>query len=169
MGKDNNYIALTQPAPLPSLSSSPPPLQHCDQLTACGAPYIPPPPPPAPAAGSPLGMQACDFAPNQQFTLLASGALQLSSNPALCVTSPGAGLYPMALGACASAATFTYNNATGWFVVGGSGDCLDVEASDQRVGSWACGTGPVQPNQAWAREPSGTIVSQLYSTCITSM
>ena len=147
----------------PSLS-----LQHCDQLTACGVPYIPPPPPPAPAAGSPLGLQACEFAANQQFAQLASGALQLTSNPALCVRDPGAGLYPLTLGACDGAATFAYNSTTQWLVVGGTGDCLDVEASDQKVGSWACGS-PVQPNQAWALGASGTIVSQLYSTCVTSM
>jgi hypothetical protein len=77
----------------------------------------------------------------------------------------------MALGACdAGAASFAYNAAREWWVVASSGDCLDVEnTAEQAVGSWQCGSGQnlTQPNQQWSRGATGTLVSELYSTCIT--
>ena len=144
---------------------------HCDQLSACGVPYIPPTPPPTPAAGSPLGLLACEgaFSANQVFTFTAAGKLQLASNSALCAQDPGAGLYPLTLGPCSTGATFTVNAAQRW-IVAASGDCMDVNVVGQTVGTWACGANG-QPNQEWVLKPQAatTIQSVLYNTCLTAL
>jgi hypothetical protein len=144
---------------------------HCDQLTACGAPYIPPAPPAPPAAGRPLATVPCEasFSPNQQWVLTADSTLQLKSNAALCVQDPGSSTYPATLGSCAGAAKVAYDAVKKWFTWP-SGECMDVRESDQALGSWACGSkAPYQPNQQYEVDADGTIVSALPGgPCVTS-
>ena len=97
----------------------------CDQLSACGKPYLPPPPPPPPPrAGAPIGVSACASprSSSQRFLhpLRAknandaadaadadAGPLQLASDPSLCVTVPAgctaSNCYPLRLARCTAA------------------------------------------------------------------
>ena len=120
---------------------------ECDQLSACGTPYVPPPPPPA----GTLVAQACSAgSPAQTWTLDAgSGRLSSAANASLCVQDPGSEVYPMVLSPCGGAsAAFHWQAPTGadaagapaWLISAASGDCVDLR-SDGAVGSWECGSG----------------------------
>lgn len=129
---------------------------HCDQLTACGMPYIPLPPPGPPAKGSILEALPMTSDANQQWTFSSGGPLQLTSNTALCALNPGDDTYPMTLGDCAGAPNFVLDASTGNIKVP-DGQCLDVREADGNVGVWECGTGTVQPNQSFKLEADGRI------------
>ena len=149
----------------------------CDELTACGAPYVPPPPPPAgvlavqPCAGGGGGSAA------QLWTLAAgSGRLSPASNASLCVRDPGAETYPLELSPCgADSAAFAWKGppTPAMLISSASGDCVDLRTSDGAVGTYECGSGQGlnQTNQNWWGTPAGptTIVSAANGGCITAV
>ena len=123
----------------------------CDQLTACGAPYLPPsPPPPPPSAGAPIGVGPCASPPSdsQRFHHThsrplghpqsaasrggggAAAPLQLASDPTLCVAVPAgcqpSNCYPLRLARCTSA------NQTLW--------THDADSSELQLAAGASGT-----------------------------
>lgn len=129
----------------------------CDQLTACGKPYLKPAPP---TAGSPIGLAVCDpssSAGPQNFTLTVDGMLHPDGLPQLCVTGK-LEAYPLTLGACApntwrhdaSASTLNHIPSSG---------CADADHKDHTVGVWACGND--QQNQHWSYDPQTGMVASL--------
>ena len=156
----------------------------CDQLSACGVPYVPPPPPPA----GTLAVQACSGAPAQQWTLAAgSGLLSSAANASLCVLDPGSETYPMQLAPCGpassafgwapSAAAAGAGAGAGaaapmWRISQASGDCVDERTSDGSVGSWECGSGQGlnQTNQNfWPYSGSSGPILSASGGCITAV
>jgi hypothetical protein len=133
----------------------------CDQLTACGVPYIQPEPQDAWQAVT--GGCTVPFNNTELWVLNTAGNLQLRSNSSLCLHDPGVGIYPLTLGACdGSAATWTHPAATSEFIQTATGACMDRRASDGLVGTYACGSGMglQQLNQEWAYDAvSGVILS----------
>jgi hypothetical protein len=120
---------------------------YCDQLTACGKPYLKPTPP---VAGTAITAQSCSSANSetQGWVLQADGTLALASNMSLCITVPGPEIYPLVLGPCSASNAFTRSNTSLMWTHTATGMCLDLMASNGEIGVWACGTS--QPNQAWA-------------------
>lgn len=132
----------------------------CDQLSACGQPYLPPPPP---LAGATLMAATCavPVPPVQAWAVNATdGTLRPVADATLCVALPaggGPGTYPLQLSACDAGPqlSWTRSAATGHFVTTASGvanTCIDMRESDGAVGLYACGSGDglSQSNQAWA-------------------
>ena len=161
----------------------------CDQLTACGEPYLPPQPP---VAGATLAAATCTspVEPAQAWSwdVSGDGALHVASNASLCVSLPsggGVGTYPLAVAQCGGAATLTWSRdaSTGHFAttVGGeSGVCLDLRTSDGAIGLYQCGSGGGldQRNQGWAVDTMTGVVASMYgasgassggATCVTAV
>ena len=146
----------------------------CDELSACGVPYVPPPPPPAGV----LSVQPCEAGNAAQQWSLAAGSGQLSSaaNASLCVLDAASDTYPLALGECgAASASFSWKGPPGpaWLVEASTGDCIDMRVDDGVVGTYECGSGSGlnQTNQDWfvsAATPS-TIVSAANGGCVTAV
>ena len=146
----------------------------CDQLSACGSPYVPPPPPPAGV----LAVRPCvaggDAA--QQWSISAGGQLSPAANASLCVRDPGAETYPLELAPCgADSASFAWRGppAPAWLVEAASGDCMDMRMSDSAIGTYECGSGQGlnQTNQDFslaAAEPT-IIVSAANGGCVTAV
>ena len=146
----------------------------CDQLSACGVPYVPPPPPPAGV----LAVQPCVASSAAQLWTIAAGSGQLSSaaNASLCVLDAGSDTYPLALGPCgAASASFSFKGppAPAWIVEASTGDCLDMRMSDGVVGLYECGSGSGlnQTNQNFwmAASTPSTIVSAANGGCVTAV
>jgi len=147
----------------------------CDELTACGVPYVPPPPPPAGV----LAVQPCDAGSAAQRWGLSAGSGQLSpaANATLCVLDAASDTYPLALGACGpGAAAYGWRGPPGpaWLVQASTGDCLDMRVADGVVGTYECGSGSGlnQTNQDWwLADPggAGAIVSAANGGCLTAV
>ena len=118
---------------------------YCDQLSACGTPYLLPNP------GSATQLQPC--AATTARWALSGGLLQLAENTSLCL-EPAAG-YPATLQVCSSPVTHTHDGQ-----LQGSGDlCLDVSTVNGTVGWYECGSG--QPNQRWGLDPDTGFLTSL--------
>jgi hexosaminidase len=142
----------------------------CDQLTACGKPYIPVPPP---APGSPAhASTTCvqPFPPGGVWVpgpgIVAgtgAGTLALAANASLCLAEPPGGGYPLTLAPCAGATTWSHPPSSSELVSTASGLCMDIRTSDGVVGTYACGSGSgdKQPNQEWAVDGSSGLVLSL--------
>lgn len=142
----------------------------CDQLTACGKPYVPVPPP---APGSPAHAASTCVQPFPPGGVWAPGAgivagtgagtLALAANATLCLTEPPGGGYPLTLVPCAGATTWSHPPASSELVSSATRLCIDVRASDGVVGTYACGSGSGdrQPNQEWAVDASSGLVLSL--------
>ena len=100
----------------------------CDQLTACGVPYIAPPSPTVgwAAAASPC---AAPVGPSQAWQLgSAPGApLALRTNSSLCLIEPSGGGYPLKLAECdAASTTWAHDVATSELISRATQLCMDV-------------------------------------------
>jgi hypothetical protein len=146
----------------------------CDQLTACGVPYVPPPPPPAGV----LAVQPCvagGSAAQQWAIAPGTGLLSSAANASLCVSDQGSETYPLALVPCAEGTAFAWRGPPGpaWLISSASGDCVDLRTSDGAVGTWECGSGSGlnQTNQNWwiGTTAPATIVSAANGGCITAV
>jgi hypothetical protein len=128
-----------------------PPGCHCDQLSACGVPYI------GPTPGLAVGLVRCDTGAElgTQRWVFTDGKLCLKANATLCVSLPAADIYPAHL-AIASAATPLVHGPDGSLAVADHSRCADVRESDGLVGAFACGGD--QPNQAWAIDEDTSLV-----------
>jgi hypothetical protein len=146
----------------------------CDQLAACGVPYLQPTPPPA---GTPLTVAPCAapfLGTAQGWALSADGTLASTANSSLCVQAAGEDVYPLVLGPCSGPGA----NAAAWKRTGTSeivneatGACLDLRTSDLAVGTFTCGSGQglLQPNQEWAYDAaSGVVVSLFNGQCLVA-
>eukprot|EP00937_MAST-01D_sp_MAST-1D-sp2_P003273 g3273.t1 len=128
----------------------------CDQLSACGKPYVAPTPAPLPKEGAALALAPCALggagpAAAQQFDLGSDGVIRLAADTSLAVRHAAAQAYPMRLakyGAGGPDFVFQRKNSSE-LVHAASGECLDVKSRAQ-VGSWACADHHDQPNQHWA-------------------
>jgi hypothetical protein len=155
---------------------------QCDQLSACGAPYIPAPPPAPAVLGSPLAVQACAPLPNgaQSWRLTAQHALTLAFNSSLCVGAPPAagGGYPLTMVLCTDPSVVAWSwsdtpdGSPAHFIQSSTGDCMDLRAADEALGLWVCGTKQaLQPNQLFyfsQAAGSHSITSDLNNLCVTA-
>lgn len=118
----------------------------CDQLSACGVPYIKASPP---VAGSTLFMQPCeDGNAAQRWAMTSTGGIALASNLSLCMHAAGPDLYPLTLAPCTAADKFLRSSNSSTFVHAATGLCMDMDNVNGVLRTWACGA--AQPNQAWA-------------------
>ena len=152
---------------------------QCDQLTACGAPYVPPTPPTPPAANMSVGVAPCalPLSPLQSFALGAGGVLAATGagGAGLCVANPAGGsgnpTYPLRLAQAGSADCVAWaRGVAGRLVDGASGGCLDLSA-DGVAGIYECGSGSgfFQENQAWAADAAlGAVVTLKDGSCLTA-
>ena len=171
----------------------------CDQLTACGQPYIKPP---VPAAGDHVVISPCELGgliPEQQWDLSTGKAVlnatAAAPGGALCAAPKpgcsGAACYPLTLQDCAAATTAGWTHrATGEVVVAtgdgadGTADggvCLDADTTKLEVGTWACSGDGAQVNQHWSVDAvTGTITGMsgagadshyaaAYGLCVTAV
>jgi len=140
----------------------------CDQLTACGKPYITSSPA---AAGDAVGLAECALpgapADGQAWAFDgASGEIRLAANAsgtsALCIVPTGNDAYPLQLADCKA------SSSDGWAHLGSgevqwkaSGQCMDaMHTTPHQVGVWECGGEQSQQNQHWAIDgETGTITS----------
>ena len=154
----------------------------CDQLTACGVPYVPPPPPPL----GTLEVQACTASAAQLWVLDAkTGFLSSAVNTSLCVQDPGSEVYPLILTPCSSTASSPFHwqvsgvrgggeAAPEWLVSTASGDCVDRRVADNALGTYACGSGSGlnQTNQNFWPPAAPTVPSPILSAaggCVTAL
>ena len=130
----------------------------CDQLSACGKPYLKPTPPTPPKVGSPVGLAVCN-PPNsgQNFTLTSSGMLQVAGVPGLCVTGASR-VYPLTLGAC-TANTWFHDASTSELHHVPSSGCADADHNVHSVGVWECGND--QQNQHWVLDAQTGMIASL--------
>lgn len=147
----------------------------CDQLSACGKPYIKPVPP---KAGDTATVEACASAGEsgaavKQQWLNVSGEIVLAVNTSLCLRPPAscasqANCYPLALEPCAARpfagwehdATMEVrvrgskqsSSGSGSEAASGRGICIDIAGGAKGVGTYTCGSGAgyQQPNQHWS-------------------
>lgn len=101
----------------------------CDQLTACGQPYIKPVPP---SAGAALSLQSCQLpAPLTQALRLGSdGRLVALGNSSLCVQGAGAEEYPLRLKALPAGDCDQWEHmASGNIMHQATGSCMDVRVT----------------------------------------
>jgi hypothetical protein len=137
----------------------------CDQLTACGKPYLKKQPP---SVGTAITVVPCDNPPTamtgeQKWTFGADGKIALTSNTSLCITEPkgcaGNGCYPLKLVACTDADAFEHVPGTAEIKNKGTGKCIDL-GSNKKVGAWGCANAHNQPNQHFAVDSTtGNIIA----------
>jgi hypothetical protein len=130
----------------------------CNQVSACGHPYIDP----APALGMSASMKQCADYDTQRWILQDDGHLALSSNSSLCLTLPTSpDAYPAVVALCSLSSTTTFEHSphSGTFQSKTATQCLDLEESTGRVGGWVCGS--VQPNQEWSYDPTTLWITSL--------
>lgn len=144
----------------------------CDQLSACGTPYLAADPP---RSGDAAKLAECALANS---TLTQSWLLQPAeggaftmralANASLCLTRSAADAYPLELAPCADGArsqVFERRAVDAEIVHVDSGSCLDLRVSDGLVGTWECGPTGTQPNQHWAYdEATHRVVSMASGT-----
>jgi len=158
---------------------------HCDQLTACGKPYLQPVPP---SAGDILTMAPCDEGITE-WEWTTSGPIYLRANKSLCIHYESTSTYPLTIEQCLPLDTWIHNpNTSTVYGSNGSGSatflqtseslCMDLSTANGAVGTWKCGS--AQPNQEWSYDSStGAIVSMsqyhdatrsaFAGTCITTV
>lgn len=150
---------------------------ECDQLSACGNPYIPPPPPPI---GTLTVMPCATGNIDQLWTIDASTNHLISgstiSGSSLCVSDPGDNVYPLVVVYCNNTLVSNFNwdsqNRPTHIISSASGDCLDTRTSDNAVGTYECGSGSGlnQTNQNFWGPVDGTqgeIISSDGKGCLT--
>jgi hypothetical protein len=147
----------------------------CDQLSACGKPYITTPPP---AAGARAHVAPCSSAASaRQRWVNASGELKLAANTSLCLRPPPtcasvAECYPLVLEACAARPFAGWvHDATSEVRVradsavdpAGRGVCIDLAGGTQGVGTYTCGSSAdyQQPNQHWSVDAQTGLIGAL--------
>lgn len=141
----------------------------CDELTACGKPYIPVLPP---SAGSAADVATCTapFPSAALWALQGDGSLTLAANTSLCLVEPSGGGYPAALASCTTppATSWRHDAVTAELVSAASGLCLDTRASDGVVGTYTCGSGEGfhQANQQWALDSTTGAIISLAGGCL---
>ena len=113
----------------------------CNQLEACGKPYLKPKPP---LAGDVLALRSCGLegGVRQQWELTGEGKLQVQGT-SLCAHTAT----PLVLQECSKISDSFQHNSAAQLVHQTSGACIDVK-SDGSVGVMNCKHG--QPNQLWA-------------------
>ncbi len=155
----------------------------CDQLTACGVPYLQPAPPvqgatvagatcavggAAPAAAAAVG----GVEVQQKWVVNADGSIALAANASLCLTDPGPSVYPLTLQPCApTPTTWRHDPVTSEVVQTATGLCMDLRGVDGAIGTYACGSGQglQQPNQMWVVDAvSGILASFENGDCATA-
>lgn len=145
----------------------------CDQLTACGVPYITPTPP---ANGAAISAQPCiaGVPVTQKWAFFPNGTVALAGNTSLCLQADSEGVYPLTLVPCTTTGTagvWTHDASTSELVAAATGACMDLRESDGAIGTWTCGSGSglKQLNQEWAVDTvSGVIVSLFNGSCVTA-
>merc|ERR1712130_228107 len=134
----------------------------CNQLTACGKPYIKPTPP---AAGDVLQMKPCDVG-FTKWEWKSPGPIYLAANKSLCIHSgDSSDVYPISIQPCLSTDIWTEDPDSSK-VIFGSNKCLDLRTQDGAVGVYGCGS--YQPNQGWSYDSStGSLVSMSHYDDVT--
>eukprot|EP00039_Didymoeca_costata_P019109 m.336268 g.336268 ORF g.336268 m.336268 type:complete len:678 (-) comp17802_c0_seq1:111-2144(-) len=132
----------------------------CDQLSACGKPYITPQP------GTSVSLSACkptehNTGDMQRWNMTMDGKIQLISQPNLCVLFPGANVYPLLLGNCTDSRAAVWQHDSESSEIKTSADiCWDVAVVNMSVGAYKCGPQEDQPNQHWSFDKdTGMIIS----------
>lgn len=115
----------------------------CDQLTACGKPYLPPP---SPTAGMLLVTAPCVPSNPLQAWSLASGRLGPASDESLCVQEAPQG-QTLALTKCPAQPIQWIHAQDSTLALQSkpAAKCLDLNTASGFVEQWACGS--AQPNQ----------------------
>lgn len=137
----------------------------CDQLTACGQPYIKPSPP---KTGTSVGLAACALPAteaghaNQEFVMQANGTIMLQGT-GLCLTSAGSETYPLMLGDCNAGAVWKHDSSSGEIILTSTGECMDADHTQHSVGTWKCGPEKNQPNQHWSIDSETSVITSLDS------
>eukprot|EP01116_Phalansterium_solitarium_P023041 TRINITY_DN7870_c0_g1_i2.p1 TRINITY_DN7870_c0_g1~~TRINITY_DN7870_c0_g1_i2.p1 ORF type:complete len:667 (+),score=271.44 TRINITY_DN7870_c0_g1_i2:146-2146(+) len=139
----------------------------CDQLSACGTPYIKAAPP---TAGTPLYAQPCvePAVSSQQWTLNADGTIGLAANASLCASGFN-NTHPVTLEVCgASSNAFKLTPKAN--LVTADNQCLDLTEANMQIGLYECGSGQNlnQLNQEWV-VGNGMIVSLFNGYCVTAV
>eukprot|EP00055_Hartaetosiga_balthica_P004415 m.11494 g.11494 ORF g.11494 m.11494 type:complete len:653 (-) comp3847_c0_seq1:89-2047(-) len=129
----------------------------CDQLTACGIPYI------YPLPGN-LSLSECSSSSlfSQQFDYDSrTQKFSWRMNASMCIDILGTNAYPLTLHPCSVATSFTItSNMT--IVANKTGQCVDLREADGAVGVWECGAGvDTQENQHWAYESESGVIASL--------
>jgi hypothetical protein len=152
----------------------------CDQLSACGKPYIPPPPPPL----GTLTVTACESGNKDQlWTLDPTTKFLISGHDtgesiSLCVVDPGDGIYPLQVAFCNSTliSTFSWDSTSrpAHIISITTGDCIDTRQSDNVCGTYQCGSGQGlnQTNQDFwgpVDGSQGQLISSDGKGCITNV
>ena len=129
----------------------------CDQLSACGKPYLQPKPL---TPGEAITMSDCSSADAATRWKLLDSAwpsrIASADNDTLCWAPAGKSCTGcMKLAGCADAVKFSHAR-NGNLVSSETGECVDLAGAS--LGSWACGAD--QPNQRWAVDKAtGEIIS----------
>ena len=109
----------------------------CDQLSACGKPYIQPKPL---GPGAPVGLSECDVpgeaASHQTWSLSENGTVGLGGAGGLLCLATGPTAYPLVLASCdpAAASAWKHDPASAEFVLASSGHCIDADHTAHTVG-----------------------------------
>ena len=122
---------------------------YCDQLSACGKPYM------STGPGSAVLLQPC-AATSARWTLTTAGQLQFMDNTTFCLEPEGSAVYPATLQICNTA---SYVNHTHDGQLQAAGVCLDLQGADGVVGWYQCGSD--QPNQLWALDADTGFLTSL--------
>lgn len=152
----------------------------CDQMSACGQPYLPPTPPPkagatlsiAPCASPGAASQMWLHATGMTSSPRAQAPLQLFHDTSLCVNVPAAcspsDCYPLRLERCSpgsNQSVWQHDAATSEMrlVVGTAVSNICMDVGTEVVGTYTCGSGDPssrQPNQRWSYDAdTGLVVS----------
>jgi hexosaminidase len=145
----------------------------CDQLSACGVPYIKPTPP---SFGTPISAGVCQpgIGVEQRWAFNPDGTVAMAANATLCLHDPGEGVYPLTLGLCGAsngAAVWKHDPTTSELIQTATGACMDLRESDSAIGTYQCGSGQglKQANQEWAvDQASGVVLSLLNGYCVSA-
>lgn len=155
----------------------------CDQVSACGVPYLPPPPPPPPpSAGTGVVMGDCSNA--TRWSLLLSPSTAAGSSPAaakialdvegwqgapadggsLCWGYSGSATECtgcLVLVPCTTAPLFN-RTRTGSLVSTATAQCVDLNGTGE-LGAWQCGgdAQSAQPNQRFAVDSASGLIASL--------
>ena len=139
---------------------------QCDQLSACGVPYIKPGP------GASAFATSCvqPFPAGATWSMKPNGQIALMTNASLCLNEPAGGGYPLTLQPCGPSSTaWTHAPASSELISSSTGLCMDLNVASKAVGTYQCGSGSgdKQPNQEWAVDGvSGLILSLDGGLCL---
>eukprot|EP00040_Diaphanoeca_grandis_P031283 m.186835 g.186835 ORF g.186835 m.186835 type:complete len:670 (-) comp32283_c0_seq1:89-2098(-) len=135
----------------------------CDQLTACGIPYIKAMPP---SASSSVVLAECTLPVGSSSTSFQSwsmdGGMLKLNNTGLCLQTTSMNSYPLQLTNCTGGKGVVWSHsASGEIISLANGNCIDVEKTDMRVGNWECGPAQDQPNQHWSFDSTTGLITSL--------